>query len=128
MINPVFLQIILVAIPILLPPLVGLVIVWINSQLAKLPANQRAFLSTIVSDAVLAVEQAEKSSGMGGVDKKALAMQFIEAELQHWGINVPASIVSTLVESVVKLINTPPATPVVAQAALGPAMHDVEAK
>lgn len=101
--NAVVMQLILIALPIVLTPLVGLVVMWVQQFIAHLPANQRTFLATIANDVVLAVEQAEKNSGMSGVDKKALAMKLIMAELDHWGVKIPPEIISTLIESAVPI-------------------------
>lgn len=126
--NPVFEQIILVAIPILLPPLVGAVIFFVNAQLSKLPANQRVFVQQIVGSSVAAVEQSA-SGQLNDVGKKQLAIQFVEAELKHWNINIPESIVSSLIEEAVAFLpktNTP--EKVVEVAAPVPATAAVDVK
>ena len=94
-------QVLLSLAPYVVPPILAVLTYLVKSYIDKLPVNQRSFLSGIISSAVNAVEQ-EAGSDVSGTSKKQLATEFIEAELAHWKINVPASLISILIEDAVR--------------------------
>lgn len=106
--NDPFLQVLLVAIPVLLPPLIGVIVVFVKAQIAKLPPNARDFVQQVVSTAVLTVEQTA-SDQLNNVGKKQLAIKTVMEELAHWKTSVPESIVSNLIEEAVSFL--PPTNP-----------------
>ncbi len=101
--STTFLDVLLVVLPILLPPLVGAVVLFVKSQIARLPADLRVLVQAIVSTAVQAVEQTA-SNELNNAGKKELAMEKVKATLAHYKISVPDSEVSDLIEEFVSYL------------------------
>ncbi len=106
--STTFLDILLVVLPILLPPLVGAVVLFVKSQIARLPADLRVLVQSIVSTAVQAVEQTA-SNELNSAGKKQLAMEKVQITLAHYKINVPDGEISDLIEEAVAFL--PPTVP-----------------
>lgn len=102
---PAYMTIILSLSPILLPPLIAYLVVFVKARIAKLPADQRALISGIVSTHVAEVEQAA-SNALNGPGKKQMALEAIQAELSHWNIKVPDVVVNGLLEETVLAIKS----------------------
>ena len=99
-----FTDVLLALAPYLVPPIVAILGYLIMNALAKLPAGQRTFIQGIVTTAVSAVEQ-EAGGNLNSAGKKQLAVEFVEKELALWHINIPASVVSTMIEEAVLELN-----------------------
>lgn len=75
--------------------------------IAKLPVEQQAHAILAVTKAVNAVEQlsASNTASMTSTAKKALAEQFATQFLKNAGLSVNSSVIQTLIESAVFLLN-----------------------
>jgi len=102
--SEIALQLALAAAPYIVPLIIAGLTMLVKSGLEKLPSNQRALAEQVVRSAVAAVEQVA-SGELNSSGKKALAGRFVEDELAHFGISIPSSIISTLIESVVFELN-----------------------
>jgi len=83
--------------------LVGAVVLFVKSQIARLPADLRVLVQSIVSTAVQAVEQTA-SNELNSAGKKQLAMDKVTAALAHYKISIPAGEVSDLIEEAVAFL------------------------
>lgn len=92
-------------ISVILPFLFGLTNYLVKAGLGRLPAARRMLLEEIVSTAVNAVEQVTGLGGISGDEKKKMAIAFIEAELNHYGVHVPVAVLDPLIEEAVYLLN-----------------------
>lgn len=86
--------------PYLVPVLVSVLTVVVKAALDRLPASKRAFVKGIVHTAVVAVEQLADAT-LNGAGKKQMAAEFVQRELAHYHISVPASVISALIEEAV---------------------------
>lgn len=93
-------QLILVAVPILLPILIGMITVWVHAAIQKLPPNKQAFVSGIVNTAVTSAEQ-QYGNSVSGDAKRIEATQKISDVLAHYNMKVPPQVVDDLLESAV---------------------------
>lgn len=115
---PVLTQILIALAPYLVPLLVFLLGKAYQGFMAQLPANQRPVVQEIVKTAVVAAEKLS-SDALNGPGKKQVAIDFIEQELDSWGIKVPSSVISSMIEqAVAALPQLMPAS--TAQSALAP--------
>ena len=94
-----------IGVPVLIAVLTPLVTFYTKALLAKLPSNQRALLTSVVQSAVAAAEQIA-GPGASGEAKKQAALQLVDAEVKHLGINVPSSTINALLEASVLALNT----------------------
>lgn len=65
---------------------------------SKLPAKQRTILANLVGTAVAAVEQKSPAAGLSPEEKKAMALSFIHAQLAHFNLSVPDSVIEPMLE------------------------------
>lgn len=93
-------QLILVLVPILLPPLVGLVVYFTKAQIDKLPANARAAAKQAAATAVTATEQVANDT-LNNAGKKQQALAFATADLKKMGLSVDEGQLANLIEEVV---------------------------
>lgn len=101
--SPTVSQLLLALAPYLVPVLASVLVFLVKSAIEKLPVNQRFFVQSIVDTAVRATEQTA-SSVLTGSGKKQVAVEMVEAELAHWHINIPSSVVSALIEEAVSAL------------------------
>jgi hypothetical protein len=75
--------------------------------IAKLPVEQQAHATLAVTKAVNAVEQlsTQTTSNLSSTAKKALAEQYATQFLKGMGLSVDSSVIQTLIESAVFLLN-----------------------
>jgi hypothetical protein len=90
--------------PYLVPPLIALLALMVTRLTAKLPVTTRPLVEAAVSSAVQATEQVA-SDALNSAGKKQMAVEMVQTQLDHYGIKVPSSVVSTLIEAAVNGIN-----------------------
>lgn len=75
--------------------------------IAKLPVEQQAHATQAVTKAVNAVEQLStlETANLSSTEKKALAEQYAAQFLKSAGLSVDSSVIQTLIESAVFLLN-----------------------
>lgn len=100
-VQPVVLTILPLAVPVLMAWLSAILI----KVFAHLPAKQRAFLSSVVGTAVAAVEQKSPAAGLSPAEKKVMALSYIHAQLAHFGLNVPDSVLEPMLEESVFVLD-----------------------
>lgn len=90
--------------PVVLPILFAYLTAAVRSFFEKLPTAQRATLASIVQTGVSAAEQ----TGFGklnGAEKKLVAMNAIHAQLAHFKLSVPDSVIEPMLEEAVLIVN-----------------------
>lgn len=90
--------------PVVLPILFTFLYTAAKSALDKLPSKQRETLANIVNTGVAAAEQ----TGLGkltGDQKKQFALDAIHAQLAHFGLSVPDSVIVPMLEEAVLFLN-----------------------
>lgn len=92
--------------PIVLPVIWAITVALYKYTLEGLPTRQRAFLQNIVYTCVAAVEQ--RGSDMTSAQKKALAFDFIHANLNHFKVRVPDAVIESFLEEAVLVIGHKP--------------------
>jgi hypothetical protein len=110
--SPDTLALLLALAPYIVPPLVGVIVYLVKLGFDHLPANVHAMVVQAVQAGVKASEQMA-SPQLNGPAKKQLATEMIEKILATWHINVPASVISTMIESAVADLNASQPAPVV---------------
>src|SRR6266568_9192762 len=90
--------------PFIVPILAALLTLIVKACFEKMPSSQRAILSKIVGTAVSAVEQSSDPLATP-VEKKAKAIAAVTAQLEHFGIKAPLSVVDPMIEESVLLVN-----------------------
>lgn len=122
--NPFLLQLLAILAPYIVPFILAGLWFLIRRALDLIPTNVRPLLASIVTDAVRAVEQLAATE-LNDAGKKALAIKFVEEELAHFHIDIPTSIISTMIESAVHELNNPPTfvSPVVSPTKVMPAIE-----
>ncbi len=110
-------QILIIVLPIVLPPLIAFLVVLVNKELAKLPANVRPVLADVAKVSVSAVEQVAQSE-LGTAEKKQKALAFASAQLDHLGMKVPTDVLNVVVEDAVFAVKHAPPIVLATPAAL----------
>lgn len=90
--------------PIVVPILLAYLTTAVRAAFDRMPGNQRALLASIVSTGVTASEQ----TGFGkltGDQKKQAALSAIHAQLSHFGLSVPDSVIVPMLEEAVMFVN-----------------------
>lgn len=91
---------------IVFPLVVSLATAAYQRMLESLPSNKRALVKDVVDTAVHAVEQMYNNmDGVSPADKKAKAVEFVEAALKNMHISIPGSLVDALIEESVFYLN-----------------------
>lgn len=90
--------------PIVIPVLLAYLTTAVRSAYEKMPSRARSILANIVQTGVAAAEQ----TGFGkfnGAEKKLVAMNAIHAELAHYHLYVPDSVIDPVLEEAVFMLN-----------------------
>lgn len=87
----------------LLPLIITLCTILYKHLVARLPENKRQFVMSLASTAVAAVEQTAR--GLKSEEKKATAVQMIEAILTSLRISVPPTLIDASIEAYVHDMN-----------------------
>jgi hypothetical protein len=103
-IMPVWFQIAIVLLPIVLPPLTALVALVYQRLLQGLPAQKRAIVEQIVGTVVPAIEQTADNT-MSNPEKKKAAMDLASSMLGHLNLNVSSDMLSGMIEATVFALN-----------------------
>jgi hypothetical protein len=101
---PVWFQIALVLLPIVLPPLTALAALLYQRLLQHLPAQKRAIVEQIANTVVPAIEQTATNT-MSSPDKKKAAMDLASSMLDHLNVNVSPDMLSGMIEATVFALN-----------------------
>jgi len=92
--------------PYLAPPIIAALVVLVKSAIDKLPANKRPFVADIVKTTVAAVEKMAADQ-LNGPGKKQMAIELVDAQLKHFGMEVPLPVTNALIEEAVLLLKMP---------------------
>jgi hypothetical protein len=90
--------------PVVVPVLLAYLTVLVRTAFDKMPSAQRATLESIVQTGVSAAEQTSFGK-LTGDQKKDLALSAIHAQLDHYGLSVPDSVIEPMLEEAVLLLN-----------------------
>ncbi len=93
--------------PYLAPPIIAALVVLVKSAIDKLPANKRPFVANVVKTTVAAVEKMAADQ-LNGPGKKQMAVEMIDAQLKHFGMEVPLPVTNALIEEAVLLLKSQP--------------------
>lgn len=97
-------QLILDALPILLPVLIAVLTYVVKSAIERLPSNKQTFVRDIVYTMVTATEQ-QAGAAVSGPTKKQEVLAQVMSTLSHFHMSVPESFVSALIEETVFALN-----------------------
>jgi superfamily 6 holin (LLH) len=97
------LQIIVAVLGILLPPIIGAVVLFVQQKLAQLPTTQRAQLESIAALVVKAVEQG--ASLVPNDQKKTMAVSQLKNIAKKLGMTVDDASASSFIEAAVYQVN-----------------------
>ena len=101
---PVWFQIALVLLPIVLPPLTALAALLYQRLLQRLPAQKRALVEQIANTVVPAIEQTATNT-MSSPEKKKAAMDLASSMLNHLNVQVAPNMLSGMIEATVFALN-----------------------
>lgn len=91
------------------PPLLAAILAWltvlVKKAFEKMPSAQRALLSSIVQTGVAAAEQTGNWEGLTSAEKLSYAQRAIAAQLAHFGMSVPSSVIDPLIQEAVLIVN-----------------------
>jgi len=90
--------------PIVIPILLTYLYTAAKSALEKLPSKQRETLASFVNTGVSAAEQTSFGQ-LTGDQKKQVALTAIHAQLAHFGLSVPDSVIVPMLEEAVLFLN-----------------------
>jgi hypothetical protein len=96
-------QILAVVLPLVLPPLIGAVTLFVKGEIAKLPGNIEPVVSSLAGQAVAAVEQTMQ--GTAGDAKFAAASYYLSASLKRIGISLDPNEIKSVIEEAVYYLN-----------------------
>lgn len=102
--DPFVQNLILALSPSVLAVLITFLTIGAKKAFENMPAKQRQTLAAIVQTAVNAVEQTSFGKETPE-EKKRAALDMIEASLNHFGLNVPQSVIEPLLEEAVLILN-----------------------
>jgi hypothetical protein len=97
-------QLIILAIPIVLPPLVALSAVMYRHLLQSVPEKKRELIEKVINTVVAAIEQSAPAV-VGNQEKKQAAMNMASEMLANLHINASPATLSTMIEAAVYALN-----------------------
>lgn len=111
-----WIQLAAIILPIILPPLISLCVVWYKHMVQQLPQQKRDLVQQIVNTVVHAVEQ-QLNDAAKSADKKQKAVSLIKEILASLHINVSDGLIDAMIEAAVYTMNQEKkAPPVVVEA------------
>lgn len=91
--------------PVAVPILLAYLTVIVRSAFDRMPSKQRALLAGVVQTGVSAAEQSGVLGKLTGPEKEIVAMRAIDAQLAHFGLKVPDSVIKPMLEEAVLVVN-----------------------
>ena len=122
--SPVYVQILEVAAPYIVPVLIALLTVVVKAALDRLPANVQPQVQQAVQSSVQAVEQMSADT-LSSTVKKQMAITFVKQQLATMHISLPDDVISALIESAVYELNLLKSAPASAPVSAAPVAQPV---
>jgi hypothetical protein len=97
-------QLIILAIPIVLPPIVALSAVMYRHLLQSVPEKKRELIEKVINTVVAAIEQSAPAT-VGNQEKKQAAMNMASEMLSHLNIKASPATLSAMIEAAVYALN-----------------------